>query len=195
MTDPARPRHVDPELFAAPPSISMRLARPDDAAYIYGLRVDPALNPHLSAPPPSVEAQRVYLERYRLREDAGQEFYFVIDSKRTGRPCGVVRIYDLQPQSLSWGSWILDASKPRLAALESALFVYDFAFGLLGYGACHFEVRRENTGVISFHRRFGAEVSSEDEANLYFHLGIDALREKLPGLIATSGYTPLRLRA
>lgn len=195
MSTSPNPHHADKALFDAPSSVSMRLARPDDASYIYSLRINPAFNRHLSPPPPSVEAQRAFLEGYLARETAGTEFYFVIVKKETGHPCGVVRLYDLQADSFCWGSWILDHTKPRLAAVESAMFVYDFAFGLLGYSSCHFDVRRDNVGVISFHKRFGAVETAEDEQNFYFRLDADALRAKLPALVALTGYSPVRFTA
>lgn len=188
-----RPHLPDPALFSAPTSISMRLARPSDADYIFGLRIDPAYNRHLSAPPESVEAQREFLVRYQESEASGRSYYFVIDNKANGRPCGVVRVYDLRPDSFCWGSWILDHNKPRRAAVESAMFVYDFGYGLLGYRSSHFDVRRDNTAVISFHERFGATRVAEDELNVYFTLGVDAYLEKLPALVALTGYRPLRL--
>jgi RimJ/RimL family protein N-acetyltransferase len=175
------------------PNIEMRLARPSDADYIYSLRIDPRYNQHLSAAPQSVAAQAQFLENYVKREEAGQEYYFVIKNKSSGKDCGVVRIYDLREDSFCWGSWILDTEKPRMAALESALFIYEFGFGVLGFGASHFEVRKENTRVISFHERFGAQRISEDENDVFFTLSQEDLRAKLPQLTETASYTPVYL--
>jgi len=193
MNVPARPSPTNLELFDAPASIRMRFARPSDADYIYGLRTDSAYNTHLSPPPPSAAAQREFLEKYLAREAAGTEFYFVVENRKTGRPCGVVRVYDLQEDTFCWGSWILDHTKPRFAAVESALFIYDFAFGALGYRFCHFDVRRGNKAVIAFHERFGAVRTNEDDLNIHFRLSLTNLREKLPALVALCGYVPLHL--
>lgn len=172
----------------APPSISMELARPEHAEFIYGLRVDPALNRHLSQAPDSVGAQQEFLRRYALLEAEGKQYYFVIRNKHTGALCGTVRLYDLQPESFCWGSWILAAGKPRLAAAESALFVYDLGFGWLRYRASHFDVRKGNAGVIAFHERLGAEHTGEDDANNYFQQSADALAARLPPLLELTGY-------
>jgi len=177
----------------APTSIRMRLARPADAAYLFKLRVDPALNEHLSPPPPSVEAQSSYLTKYVERELEGVEFYFVIQNRATGNDCGAVRIYDLQSRSFSWGSWILDNGKPRRAALESALFVYDFGFGYLGYPASHFEVRRGNERVIAFHERLGARRLREDDKEVFLSLSREELRSRLPALLSLTTYAPVFL--
>lgn len=180
-------------LMDAPTSIRMRLARPADAAYLFKLRVDTTLNEHLSAAPPSIDAQSSYLTQYLERERKGVEFYFVIENRATGNDCGAVRIYDLQPRSFSWGSWILDAGKPRLAALESALFVYDFGFGHLDYGASHFEVRHSNDRVIAFHERLGARRLREDNEQVFMSLSRKDLRSRLPALLALTSYAPVFL--
>ncbi|WP_211238945.1 GNAT family N-acetyltransferase [Massilia alkalitolerans] len=183
------------QVMSAPPSIEMRLARPTDAEYIYSLRIDPQFNQHLSAAPPSVEAQAKFLEGYVTREAQGLEYYFIVKNKLTGADCGTVRIYDLREDSFCWGSWILDSDKPRLAALESALFIYDFGFGVLGYPASHFDVRKENTRVIAFHERFGAQRVSEDDIDVFFKLRREDLGAKLGDLMATSSYSPVFLTA
>lgn len=172
----------------APPSISMELARAEHAEFIYGLRVDPALNRHLSQAPDSVGAQQDFLRRYALFEAEGEQYYFVIRNKHTGVLCGTVRLYDMQPGSFCWGSWILAAGKPRLAAVESALFVYDLGFGWLRYRASHFDVRKGNAGVIAFHERLGAQQTGEDDANHYFRLSAEALAARLPPLLELTGY-------
>lgn len=177
----------------APSSLRIRLARPEDAAYLFGLRVNSALNTHLSAPPASIQAQVTWLERYREREAEGREYYFVLQNRRTGRDCGVVRIYDMQPQSFSWGSWILDDNKPRLAAVESALFIYDFGLGLLDFPASHFEVRHGNERVIQFHERMGAQRIREDEESAYFSLSRSDLCRHLPPLLSLTSYKPVFL--
>ena len=139
------------------------------AEYIYSLRINPALNTHLSSAPPSVEAQAAWIRKYIEREQAGEEFYFLIE-RLDGIACGTVRLYDFRDDSFCWGSWILDASKTRFAAIESALLVYQAGFEQLGFTASHFDVRKQNEKVISFHRKFGAQTVGEDEENFYFQL-------------------------
>jgi len=176
-------------------SIEMRLARPDDAAYIYSLRINPAYNQHLSSAPPTVEAQAKFLEGYVEREQAGKEFYFIIKNKSTGKDCGTVRIYDLRDDSFCWGSWILDENKTRFAAIESALFIYDFGFGELKFGSSHFDVRKDNVKVISFHERFGAQRISENELDVFFTLSRSDLNTKLSDLLSITNYQPVYLSA
>jgi hypothetical protein len=80
----------------------------------------------------------------------------------------VVRIYDIEDDRFTWGSWILDANKPSKAALESAVLVYQIGFHQLGLERSVFDVRRENGHTLEFHRRFGASEIGKDELNIYF---------------------------
>lgn len=148
-------------------TIGLRLATPQDAGFLYALRKDEERTRHLSAIGADVEAQRQWLERYQARESAGEEFYFIICDP-SGEPVGALRIYDYRGDSFSWGSWIIRAGTAPSVAMESALCVYEFAFGPLGFERCHFEVRKGNERVIAFHTRFGARVTGEDEAAHHF---------------------------
>lgn len=82
-----------------------------------------------------------------------------------------MRVYDLQPDSFCWGSWLIKDNAPTTTAIESALLLY--GFGELSYKKAHFDVRKGNERVIAFHKRFGAQVVNEDELNLYFNYPLE----------------------
>jgi RimJ/RimL family protein N-acetyltransferase len=148
-------------------TIRLRLAEPEDAEFIFALRRDEDRSRHLSAIGPDVESQRQWLLRYKERERAGAEYYFVICAEG-GDAVGTLRIYDCRGDSFSWGSWIIRAGAPASIAMESALCVYEFAFGPLGLERCEFEVRKGNERVIAFHTRFGARMTGEDDLSYKF---------------------------
>jgi len=148
--------------------LRLRPVELSDASYIYGLRTDSRYNLHLSAVTGTADDQRAWIERYLLREAGGCEVYFVIERLVDAQPCGAVRLYDIGTERFTWGSWILDTGKPAKAALESAVLVYDFGFGAMGLQYTGFEVRKDNHRTLSFHRRFGATETGEDDVNLYF---------------------------
>lgn len=139
-------------------SIFLRLAMPDDAAFIHSLRVDEHYNQFLSSVTGGASEQRIWLDKYKEREHDGREYYFIICRKGDASPIGTVRLYDFidERQSFCWGSWILNANKTASSALESALLVYKLAFLDLGFEYSHFDVRKGNSKVIDFHRKFGA---------------------------------------
>lgn len=149
--------------------LQLRLVEPEDAAFIHGLRTDPAYNAHLSPVTGTVADQAAWIAGYKAREAAGTEFYYIIE-RRDGVPCGAVRLYGITQDSFTWGSWILNTDKPPKAALESALLIYEIGFDRLGKPRAVFDVRLDNERVLQFHRRFGAIETGRDAENLYFEL-------------------------
>lgn len=147
----------------------MRLINEGDAEFVISLRTDENLNKFLSSVSSDVEAQKKWIKSYKIDEEKKSQFYFIIE-RNDGVKCGTVRIYDIQNDSFSWGSWILNEQKTRYAAVESAFLVYEFGFNHLGFQKCHFEVMKGNEKVISFHEKMGAERVSEDETFIYFNI-------------------------
>jgi len=147
--------------------LSFRLIQPDDAGFIFGLRTDSSFNRHLSKVQGTVEDQRLWIDRYKDREAAGLELYYIIERLGSDR-CGAVRLYNMTGTDFEWGSWILNHDKPPKAALESATLIYHIAFDLLHLKATNFEVRRDNSNTLAFHRRYGAVETRSDAENIYF---------------------------
>jgi RimJ/RimL family protein N-acetyltransferase len=147
--------------------LSLRLVQPEDAAYIHGLRMDPAYNGHLSLVTGTVEDQRNWIETYKARETAGSEYYFVIERK-DGVRCGVVRLYDITGDQFTWGSWILDHNKTSKAALESAVLSFGVGFDTLGLDMANVDVRAKNTHAEAFYRRLGMTEVRRTEQDIFF---------------------------
>ena len=150
----------------------LRLVNADeaDAAYICGLRGDDSLNTYLNPTTADVEAQLAWLQGYKAREAAGEEYYFVIVSD--GADAGLVRMYDFCElegrRSFCWGSWIIPPPRAPGLVTYSALLVYEVGFDTLGFEQSHFDVRQGNLGVIGFHERAGARRVSEDAQDVFF---------------------------
>jgi RimJ/RimL family protein N-acetyltransferase len=151
----------------AGPNLGLRLISPDDAAYVHALRTNPAYNAHLSEMRGSVADQRAWIVTYKAREAAGQELYFIIH-RHDGTPCGTVRLYDIDDDSFTWGSWILDHNKPAKAALESAVLSFGIGFTALGLSRARVDVRRANTHAEAFYRRFGMTETHRSEQDIFF---------------------------
>ncbi|RFQ01327.1 N-acetyltransferase [Pseudomonas putida] len=155
-------------------TISMRLIEENDAEFVVGLRTDNNLNRFLSAVGDDIEAQKKWIRSYKIDEAHNSQFYFIIE-RNDGVRCGTVRIYDIQDDSFSWGSWILNDKKTRYAAIESAFLVYKFGFENLGFSKCHFEVMKGNDRVMSFHEKMGAKQVSEDETFVYYNISKESV--------------------
>ena len=150
------------------PNLTLRLIEPDDAAYVHGLRTNPLYNSHLSKVTGSVDDQRQWIECYKAREAAGQEFYYVTERKDDGTRCGLVRLYDIEAESFSWGSWILDENKPRKAALESAVLSFGVGFDTLQRGSAKVDVRVDNAHATAFYRRLGMTETYRTTQDIFF---------------------------
>ncbi|OWU66753.1 hypothetical protein ATO2_17550 [Roseovarius sp. 22II1-1F6A] len=155
------------------PNLALRLIQPDDAAYVHGLRINPAYNEHLSEVRGTAEDQRAWIQAYKAREAAGEEFYYIIE-RHDGTRCGTVRLYNIEGDRFTWGSWILDENKPRKAALESALLSFRIGFEWLGLRCASIDVRAANTHAVAFYRRFGMKEEERKHKDIYFSLGSEA---------------------
>lgn len=170
-----------------------------DAEFILSLRLNEELGKHLNKTENNVEKQRNWLRQSIPKED---EWYFVVTDK-AGNKIGTIRIYDVidagevyerhkdlqncegsfkseaRQKSFSWGSWIIMPQARSYGSFESAILIYRYAFEVLGFEYCHFDVRKANQKVIDFHLRFGAKIISEDEDNYYFTFHKDDFTCKL----------------
>lgn len=153
-------------------TIKFRLVEISDAEFINSLRVDEKYNKHLSQVTGSVKDQKEWIKKYKEKERLGTEYYFIIEKLADQTPIGTVRLYDFLNgrESFSWGSWILNENKTRFSAVESAMLVYELAFNTLKFTNCHFEVRKENRGVIKFHKKMGAKIIQENAIEYFFNL-------------------------
>lgn len=147
-----------------------RLVRPDDAAFILALRVNPALREYLTAVEDDVKAQRQWIEQYIEREQRGREFYFLI--VHDGQPIGTVRMYDFLAEgrlsSFSWGSWIIKTPRPKGVVDVSLCLIYRLGFSTLNFNRSHFKVDLKNTRVLNLHTRSGAEQTADLDGDLNF---------------------------
>lgn len=152
-------------------NIHFRLVEPEDAGFIMSLRIDDRYNKHLSVVDADIAKQKQWIINYKEKEQAGEEFYYIIHRNSDDLPIGTVRMYDFLPdeKSFCWGSWILNENKPKYAALESVLLIYDRAFFTMGFRRCHMDVRKKNTRVVDFHKRFGVQFIGETELDYIGH--------------------------
>lgn len=151
-------------------TVHLRLVDEYDAEFICNLRNNPNLNKYISQSTALIDEQVNWIKKYKERELNLEEFYFIIERNDNNEKIGTIRLYDFRnsPKSFCWGSWILNSSKTRYAAIESALLIYKIAFEELGFEQSHFEVRKANLGVHNFHMRLGAQRISENELENFY---------------------------
>lgn len=140
-------------------SVFLRLATLNDCEFIFETRKDPERSLFLGGEPDSVPEQAAWLQRYFLRHLAGEEYYFVICDSLSGSPCGLLRLYEVQAEHCTWGSWVLIASRPSGAAIKSAYLSFEFVFNVLGLASTKLRVHKHNNRALYLYMLFGFEVS------------------------------------
>ena len=136
------------ELHRDGPAFRLRPVVDEDAAYIVDLRARGG--PYINRDATNVAAQRDWLTRYYEREG---DFYFVVVSRRDARREGLVGIYDVRDGGAEWGRFVLE--RGSVAAVETALLVYDVAFDELALDRVCCRTLAANTHVVAFHDSCG----------------------------------------
>jgi RimJ/RimL family protein N-acetyltransferase len=130
----------------------LRPVSDNDAGFIIKLRSDPELNRFLHLTSPSIEAQLEWLTNYYSRPG---DWYFVLERRYDSTAEGLISLYgfDTYEGSAEWGRWIL--RKDSMAAVESAMLIYRFAFEELCMREVYCRTAAENQSVVSFHDSCG----------------------------------------
>lgn len=146
-------------------NINLREVDVTDAEFVLSLRTNADLNKFISKTEYDLDKQIRYIQDFKRKED---EYYFIIDDNTTNESYGTGRVYDIKEKSFGLGSWIIKKEAPANVAIESILLIYEFGFYTLDFNQAHYDVRKDNKSVISFHKRMGAEMIGEDDLNYYF---------------------------
>jgi RimJ/RimL family protein N-acetyltransferase len=157
-------------------AVRLRLATESDSEFLLGLRLDSSRNRNISATSSHLSAQVSWMRAYAAREAAGHEAYFVIEVD--GQPQGSLRLYDYRPSedSFCWGSWIIRPGASPSTAYQSAILVYDLAFGALRFAHSNFDVRQANLSVWKFHEKMGARLVREDDLDRFYEYACEDYR-------------------
>lgn len=78
--------------------ITLRTVEEKDASFILQLRNKEELKKYISDTNISLEQQAEWIRNYKIREENGQEFYFIVEDKNK-IPCGTIRIYEIEERS------------------------------------------------------------------------------------------------
>ena len=154
-------------MFLEAKKINLRLVREEDSEFILTLRNKEELKKYISGTNISLEQQKEWIRKYKERESKNKEFYFIVEDKNK-IPCGTVRIYDIKENSCTWGSFILDKTRPDGASYETILLSTNFIKYVLKIENIYLDVRKENLKAIHIYEKFGFKKIKEDELNYYY---------------------------
>lgn len=143
----------------------MRPINNNDAEFTLMLRNDSNLNHYLNKTSNKISDQIAWLENYYKKND---DFYFVIERIKNKRQEGLIALYDIdfKNNTAEWGRWILRTES--MAAIESALMIYKFAFEELKLEKIYSRTVSLNKKIVSFHDSCG--ITSKKVLKDYFEL-------------------------
>jgi len=151
-----------------PHLLQVIFAKENDAEFILGLRTNPYKNKYLNYTEPNLENQIIWLNEYKTREERGEELYYIIYENNI--PVGTIRIYNINENECTTGSWLFSSNTYQLTPIISELLIYEIVYNILKKSTVLFDVRKENKKVVTYHKLKRITLINEDEENFYYSM-------------------------
>lgn len=166
----------------------LRLVDQSDAEFIHNLRKDPFLSRFLSSVSGDINDQKNWISGYKIREESGEEFYFICIDPETGSRLGLNRIYNFRDNIFELGSWIYTPQADISKSILGDIITREFAYDILQFDICTFKVRKENRSVIRYHKEYLPDLKGEDNQNMYFKLSKASFNQHKEKYLKICGY-------
>lgn len=143
---------------------TLRLVEMEDASFILNLRTDQKKSKFLNKTNINLDQQISWMKEYKKREALDKEYYFIIEDNLNNK-VGTYRLYNINNEQATPGSWIIIDGVELSVTIESVLLMYDFIFNRLNFKKINFDVMKGNKRVVRFHESYGSVCIYEDEDN------------------------------
>lgn len=154
-----------------------RLVQKSDAAFILQLRTNEKLNQHIHATSNDLLQQEQWIENYKIREQAGTEYYFIFEVPK-GTPVGVCRLYNITEDSFTSGSWVFSPDAPMGSGVLADIITREIGFDTLQRSINYYDVRKDNRTVNAYHLRYKpTRLDEDEEGNVNYKLGKEAFEK------------------
>lgn len=167
---------IGPDFYLHRYGVDVRLVRDTDVPFILSLRADKWLTRFIHPTDNDEEKQTLWLKDYYIREKEGKDYYFIYS--RNGEDFGLNRIYNIENDSCTGGSWICKPGTPMELVVATNLLHRDIMFDILGLQVDNFDVRKNNLKVRKFHKLSGSVETGETELDILYSLTAERYREK-----------------
>lgn len=151
--------------------LDVRLANEADSEFILSLRTDDRLSRYIHATDSNLQKQRQWMKDYKERENKGEDYYFIYSFDNI--PLGVNRIYDIEEDSATGGSWLCKRKTEVEHSIATLLIMRDIMFDQLQLEYDKFDVRKGNKKVQRLHQQMGARKTGETESDYLYVLSKD----------------------
>lgn len=150
---------MDDEFFT-----HIRFLQPEDAELISNLRS--RKNEGNESFSDSMTARLEWINEYKNRELAGNEFYFII--RHQMKDYGAVRMHNIIDKTFFLKDWGVSPELPNGLLTYFAFSIYEIAFEILDLERACFDVDVEDEKLIDFHLRSGAHATERSDVGQYF---------------------------
>ena len=156
--------------------LHVRLVNEGDAEFIVALRTDPKLGRYIHSTDSDVEKQREWIRQYKAREKEGKDYYFIYYSD--GKPIGVNRIYDIEDNYATGGSWVCKPGTSIDLPILALIIMREIMFEILSLSYDRYDIRRKNLKVLRLNELFGGCKTAETDLDCYFELSKDTFVQR-----------------
>jgi len=138
-----------------------------DADFIYQLRSDKYLTRFISQFDGTLEDQINWLRKYKEREEAGTELYFIFSYK--GERQGLARLYNIEGDHFTQGSWLFRPDSPDGCSILGNIISSEIGFELPGKGYELTDARKGNN-THRWVKTFNPEILYETDLDIFYKI-------------------------
>ena len=145
-----------------------RLVELEDAEFILSLRNNEKLSRFINPTSTEMEDQINWLKEYKIREEKGEDFYFMClkDDKKTRQ--GLNRLYDIKGDVCEYGSWLYSPDAGPNAAVLGDLYIKSLAFEVLNFKILEMSTMKKNTRVLKYTKSFKPKFIRDNGISEFF---------------------------
>jgi hypothetical protein len=139
-----------------------------DADFILKLRTNKIKSKYISFTKNDLESQVEWIKRYKAREKAGDEYYFIAYDDNN-EAFATYRLYNKTNKSIEIGSFITKHNYLNpINAIKLDILMKEFVFESLNFDQLNFEVMKLNVSVVKYHMEYKPHLIGEDEKYFFF---------------------------
>lgn len=137
--------------------LNVRFVNEADAQFILAIRSDLKNKRFIHDTDDALNAQIEYLRAYKEKEKLGREYYLLFEYN--GLPQGVYRIYNINSDWCTTGSWVFSRFAEKTSAFKALIITHEIVFENLGYTIMKDVdgIHESNIGVINAVKTVGAQ--------------------------------------
>lgn len=150
--------------------IRVRTVDLNDAEFIYKLRSDKYLTRFISQFDGSLEDQIEWIRKYKEREEAGLELYFIFLYKNERQ--GLARLYKIEDDHFTQGSWLFKPDSPAGCSILGNIISSEIGFELPNKEYELTDARKGNS-THKWVRTFNPEVLYETDLDIFYKITKD----------------------